>query len=246
MMKAIFALREGRGEQQGRTDNIYYQSPATSGVYKITCTANKKIYVGSAINLRHRQKEHFASLRRNEHENPKLQNAWNKYGPDAFIYEVLELVLPMSLTAREQYWFNNLKPFGRKGFNIAHVAGSRLGVKHTPESNEKNRQAHLGREHTPEARATMGRKGRPSPNLGNKYNTATREQMSQSAVARWGKTYILTSPDGTEYITHNLAGFCQDHPGLHRSSLANVARGNKTHHHGWKVRYAVVDVEVVG
>jgi len=57
-----------------------------------------------------------------------LQAAWNKYGPDVFTFEVLEYVLPMSLTAREQYWFEKLKPFDKKGFNLDRVAGSSLVV----------------------------------------------------------------------------------------------------------------------
>src|SRR5216684_1737979 len=63
--------------------------PATSGIYKITCTANKKIYIGSAVNLYHRKGQHFSDLRQNKHHNPIMQNAWNKYGEQAFIFEVL-------------------------------------------------------------------------------------------------------------------------------------------------------------
>ncbi len=37
MVRAIFALREGRDEQQvGRTDNIYYRSPATEEIARWT------------------------------------------------------------------------------------------------------------------------------------------------------------------------------------------------------------------
>ncbi len=251
MMKAIFAPREGRGEQQGRTQNIYYRPPATSGIYKITCTANKKIYIGSAINLRLRRKDHFGMLRRGKHENPKLQNAWNKYGEQAFTFEVLELVLSMSLTAREQYWFNKLKPFGNKGFNIARIAGSNLGRKNSPEQIEKMKQAQSGRIGMPSPY-----KGRTSSsevrerirqgNLGKRYNTATREKMRQSALANRGRTYILTAPDGTEYVVHGLPQFCQEHPGLNCNALVSVARGRHSHHHGWKASYDVVDGEVAG
>src|SRR5258707_13712753 len=63
--------------------------PTASGIYKITCTANKRIYIGSAVNLRQRRSEHFSGLQHSTHHNPILQNAWNKYGPDAFTFEVL-------------------------------------------------------------------------------------------------------------------------------------------------------------
>jgi len=57
--------------------------PAEPGIYKITCTANKRIYIGSAVNLLKRKRDHFNTLRRNNHCNLHMQRAWNKYGPDA-------------------------------------------------------------------------------------------------------------------------------------------------------------------
>jgi len=142
--------------------------PSTSGIYKITCIANKRIYIGSAVNLHVRKNSHFSALQRNEHGNPKMQNAWNKYGEQAFIFEVLEYVLPMSLTAREQYWFEKLKPFDRKGFNIAREAGSALGIKRSPETRERIRQVHLGNNYC----------------LGRKYTPETIEKMRQVQTGR--------------------------------------------------------------
>lgn len=103
--------------------------PLASGIYKITCLANKKIYIGSATNLRKRRNSHLHALRQNKHENSILQRTWNKYGEQSFTFEVLELVLSVLLTAREQYWFNKAKPFDKKGFNLLREAGSPLGIK---------------------------------------------------------------------------------------------------------------------
>ncbi|SRR6266568_437934 len=149
--------------------------PSTSGIYKITCTANKKIYIGSAVNLQQRKKGHFSCLRRNEHVNKHLQNAWNKYGEQTFIFEVLEYVLPMSLTAREQYWFKKLKPFDRKGFNIAREAGSTLGYKYAPETIEKMR----GMKRSPEARVNISRAA-----LGRKRSAESIEKSRQGNLGK--------------------------------------------------------------
>src|SRR5438874_11200738 len=46
--------------------------PSTSGIYKITCTANKRIYIGSAVNLQHRKNCHFYDLRQNRHHSQHL------------------------------------------------------------------------------------------------------------------------------------------------------------------------------
>ena len=121
--------------------NLSSRIPKASGIYKIACIVTGKFYIGSTSNLYDRRKSHLSKLRRNEHGNPKLQAAWNKYGEASFTYDVLELVLPMSLTAREQYWIDKLKPL----FNLASVAGSRLGIKDSPETREKIRQSKLGR-----------------------------------------------------------------------------------------------------
>src|SRR6266568_3871938 len=143
--------------------------PATSGIYKITCTANKKIYIGSALNLYLRRHVHFSELRYNKHVNRHLQNAWNKYGEQSFTFEVLEYVLPISLAAREQYWFKKLKPFGHKGFNIATEAGSPLGNK-----------SRTGKKMSPEAIKNIA-----DGHRGTKRSPETREKMRQSGLAAW-------------------------------------------------------------
>lgn len=61
------------------------------GIYKITNRINRKIYIGSSINISKRLKEHLRCLLRNTHRNSKLQNAVNKYGIENFDFSVLSL-----------------------------------------------------------------------------------------------------------------------------------------------------------
>ena len=61
-----------------------------SGVYKITNTINGKFYIGSSYDIEGRWDCHKKCLKGNYHNNPKLQHAWNKYGQNAFIFEILE------------------------------------------------------------------------------------------------------------------------------------------------------------
>lgn len=130
-------------------DPLYHPTqdiPNTSGIYRIVCSVNQKLYIGSTKDLRKRRQEHFNNLRKSKHPNQLLQNAWNKYGEQAFIFEVLELVLAPFLLEREQYWLDNLKPFApREGFNIAQSTQSNnLGMKASPETIEKLRASHIG------------------------------------------------------------------------------------------------------
>ena len=109
-----------------------------AGVYRIVNNVNGKCYVGSSIDLRLRRTQHFNALLHNKHINNILQNAYNKYGIDAFEFEVLEIIditddIKKRLLDREQFWIDNLNP----EYNILRVAGSNLGYNHTEETKQK-------------------------------------------------------------------------------------------------------------
>jgi group I intron endonuclease len=78
--------------------------PNNSGIYKITNTINKHIYVGSTKCFRDRWRQHFSQLCNEIHDNPYLQAAFLKYGKEAFEFSVLQEVEPENdaLKAAEQ------------------------------------------------------------------------------------------------------------------------------------------------
>ena len=183
--------------------------PATSGIYKITCTANKRIYVGSAINLQQRKRQHWRELRLNTHYNQHLQRAWNKYSEQAFIFEILEFTLEISRDAREQYWLDKLKPFGRKGFNIARdtttpwrtpevrkkIGDAMRGRMPPPETMEAARKAQTGRKHSPEE-IEKWRQSR----AGYTHSPEVREKLRQSSIGK------KMSPEAVEKMRQNSMG----------------------------------------
>tara|TARA_R110000868_G_C10812643_1_gene757971 strand:+ start:291 stop:1148 length:858 start_codon:yes stop_codon:yes gene_type:complete len=59
-------------------------------VYRIQNIVSKSFYIGSSGNLYERWRVHKNKLRKRSHPNPKLQAAWDKYGEDAFKFELLE------------------------------------------------------------------------------------------------------------------------------------------------------------
>lgn len=61
------------------------------GIYKITCLADQKVYIGLSSDIEKRFKTHLSKLRHNHHVNAHLQGAWNKYGENNFTFEILEL-----------------------------------------------------------------------------------------------------------------------------------------------------------
>lgn len=58
------------------------------GLYKLVNKATGQCYVGQSQRVKKRIKEHFRLLRLNKHTNPHLQNAYNKYGAEAFVGQI--------------------------------------------------------------------------------------------------------------------------------------------------------------
>lgn len=108
-----------------------------SGVYCLRNTRNNKQYVGSALDIIARWKDHRLRLKTDTHANSHLQRAWNLYG-NVFRLSIIERCLPQKCLEREQHWIDRYNATDRnKGYNINPTAGSRLGVRL---SKEKRRQ----------------------------------------------------------------------------------------------------------
>ena len=89
-------------------------------IYKITNLKNNKIYIGQT--KRHwsvRRSDHRYRLKKGDHRNPHLQSSYNKYGPDAFKFEVLEKCSISKVDERECYWINKYNSRNRLlGYNL--------------------------------------------------------------------------------------------------------------------------------
>lgn len=84
-------------------------TPNTPGIYLIRNLLNGKVYVGSAAEVNRRRQWHLRHLRRNTHHNRHLQRAFNRYGVDAFAFEIVEVVEDVFwLRPREQAWLLRL------------------------------------------------------------------------------------------------------------------------------------------
>lgn len=104
-----------------------------SGIYEIRNVINGHIYIGSAVNVTKRWNLHICELKKERHHSGHLQNAWNKYGSDAFEFSIKELCPKEDLIVREQHFIDTLFP----EYNVCKVAGSHLGMKRSEETREK-------------------------------------------------------------------------------------------------------------
>lgn len=133
----------------------------TCGIYSITNTKNGKRYIGSAVNIEKRWRDHRRELRAGKHRSGHLQRAWNRYGESFFRFEVLTTCEPEQLIEQEQFWIDAFQTAREKhGYNLSPTAGNTLGVKHTAEARANMSAAHLGNTHGPEARAKIAAAGR--------------------------------------------------------------------------------------
>ena len=123
-----------------------YRRRGESGVYAVRNLSNGKMYVGSSYDIEKRFVEHFGALRRGDHRCSGLQNAWNKYGQDYFVAEVLEFCETEDLEVREQFWLDSTKAAdSRFGYNSRTIAFSNIGTKRSQETKDKIGAAHKGK-----------------------------------------------------------------------------------------------------
>lgn len=92
-----------------------------ASVYEIRNRINNKIYIGSSKNYKKRWYDHTRELNNKTHCNNLLQNAWNKYGGDNFIFTVLrDNISDEEKLIVEQQFLDLFEPYPElnRGYNI--------------------------------------------------------------------------------------------------------------------------------
>lgn len=137
------------------------------GIYIIINKINQHCYIGSSYNITKRLNRHKLELRTNKHHSKYLQNAYDKYGVEAFTYKTLLFCDRDNLLLYEQKAFLIYKP----EYNICTVAASPMaGRKHSEESKLKMSISQIG-------------------NTCNKGKTLTEEQKKKCSLALTGRKH---------------------------------------------------------
>lgn len=110
-----------------------------SGIYKIVNNINKKVYIGSSKNIRHRWAVHLHELKNNKHHSIRLQRSFNKYGVDSFEFVVIEYCELDKLLQLEVDYINEYNScLPENGYNmVENVSNPMFGRKHTEQAKEK-------------------------------------------------------------------------------------------------------------
>jgi len=98
-------LEYGKQYRQENRDKILeygkqYRQNLPSMIYEIHNTITKQIYVGQTSTGRQRWNDHKYRLRNGIHPTPQLQKDWDKWGKDAFRFNIVE-ELPCDLNTEQ-------------------------------------------------------------------------------------------------------------------------------------------------
>lgn len=220
-----------------------------SCIYKIQNTVNGKFYIGSTNNWKRRLSEHKTRLKLNKHENARIQNSWNKYGKENFIFIVLEECKEEQLEKLENYYFY----VGKPEFNICQE------IRRPPDRSKSfTLISPDGLEYKGYQIKSFCLKHQLCKNaisllLSNKGVirshkgwTKTREdhlELKQRGHFKCkGKTYKLVSPEGEVFKITNRAKFARE-KNLCRSNLDFVCRGKQKSHKGWSLANEVEQLD---
>lgn len=154
-------------------------------IYKITNTISDKFYIGrTASDGTKRWHDHRRKLERNTHHNKFLQQSWNKYGKEAFTFEVIDAADDLAtLNKKEIEWITKTNA-QVDGFN-KHPGGA-WARPFTEEHRRNLSKALTGRFMNEEHRRIIS-----ESMMGNKHcvgrvcSEETREKLRQKALKQW-------------------------------------------------------------
>lgn len=226
------------------------------GVYKITNTITGKSYIGSTTySFRTRWAAHLLDLKNDNHDNLPLQNAWNKYGENSFLFSIIEPTSAENVLSLEQREINARTP--KELYNVCLIAGNTKGVRQSLKSiddrshnwvfvspdniiyRERNMHSFCRKHNLPQShlinianRKTNHHKGwlaYHEEDFGEDLLVKDRQKL---AIYR----YVLTSPTGETFIPYSLREFCEKNKLNHSTFLRSLRVAKKIAlHKGWGI-----------
>jgi len=159
-------------------------------IYSILNKENGKIYVGQSVKPNKRLSQHRSQLRGEYHPNHHLQNAFNKYGEEAFEFNVLEYCDDDKLNDNEIWWINYFDSMNQsKGYNLQTGGDSNYSFpdeikekikSNTPIKREKDHPMY-GRKHSDESIQRMKESHRKNPSwLGRHHTEESKRKISEA------------------------------------------------------------------
>lgn len=207
-------------------------------VYRLYNTYANKFQIGSTGNFQQRKKQHLTELCGGYHACKHLQNAWNKYGDDAFIFFVeSRYETRQEAYDAEQRWLDqfcgreccyNENPFATKPPNNI---GKKLNVNRCGRKNP-----FYGKTHSENTKAFIRSSrlkyhGENHPRWGKKHSVSS---INKNRSGQSRKSFQILSPQKELIEATGLRLFCQKYS-LNRRHIHEVLVGKINHHKGWRL-----------
>jgi group I intron endonuclease len=183
------------------------------GIYCIRHKESGKCYIGQSVDIPIRLRHHKNGLSRC----PYIQNAIQKYGVDAFAFEVLELCAESDLNNRERFWIVTLNTLSPHGYNLQ--TGGDSGGRLSAEARAKMSQSKLGNQNT----------------KGNTLSVEHRENISKGLKGKTdgeknGMYGRRLTPEHRQALSETHKG--KPKSAKQRSKMSQAQRGEKNHNYG--------------
>jgi group I intron endonuclease len=148
----------------------------TTGIYSITCKINNRKYIGQSKDIAGRWKQHLYQLRRGTHHTKSLQEDWNKYSYEDFVFQVELICTKKYLSEKEIEIWDKYKD-NYNGRPSGHVYPD-----HTEETKQRISKTKTGKKRGPMSEETK-RKISESKK-GTKTSVETKKKLSKLAKGR--------------------------------------------------------------
>jgi group I intron endonuclease len=175
-------------------------------IYQIRNLLDGKVYIGQTIRLKKRQQQHFTNLRNKCHDNRHLQSAFNKYGENNFVFEILNILEDCGIEEINALEIKIIASIDKKHkYNIA--PGGTIGMKNKKHSHEtliKLSEAHIGKKLPIETRLNMSKaqKGRCAGDK-NPYAKLTEQQVREIKFGHLMENKLTNEKIGQLYGVSN-------------------------------------------
>ena len=214
-----------------------------TGIYGIYNTASRKWYVGQAVDITKRFRQHKAMLRSGNHKNKHLQSAYTKYGAGAFEFVILELCEPAELNSKEKLWVIAQSSFCA-GYNNTEGGDGVLGLKMSDATRQKMSDARKGRKATESTRLSIKEAHKNSESVAKNMErlrnlklsrpATDREKAHLSALNDKRKKMVLCVETGQTFSSAHAAA---EAIGSYQSNISFCCRNNEKTHKGFHWRY---------
>lgn len=169
------------------------------GIYHIRNIINNDDYIGQSVDLYSRKYSHFGRLRNKKHTNTHFQNAFDKYGEENFIFEIILYCEPEELTFYEQKLVDALNPH----YNIRKdCTDSNRGIYPSEETKKKMSLAQIGKKRSEEQKKRMSdsKMGEKNYNFGKPKTDSIKKKMSLSKMGKNNPMYEKTMSDNAKKL----------------------------------------------